>query len=344
MALAKFREAGWEVATYGNCKDLLKDIIEKPPRLLLTNLVLYNGSGVQVLDVLQKIPDRFKHTKVLVVSSFATKENIRECFKRGAKDFLITPFPPENLFPRLIYHLQEKKEIGNQDLEQGAGKDSTATSHEKLVLSLLLDGLNTVATGGDGHATLYKLTKHIERIVSVNRASCLLAEPGGETATVLASNDDPNLFGLRLSLGKYPEISHVLNTGLIVIVDDISKNPLTQDIQNQVKTIRISSIMVLPVKFNGECIGVFSLRSSEAANPFTVDVARLCQGICTSSSPVVHSFRHLLATRNAAHAVATPSQNPTPPSGNPAEGTAGAGVEASAAQAAGSLPAEKKAS
>lgn len=289
QALGRFREAGWEVAAFGNAKTLIEDIQNNPPRLVVTNLVLNNGTGLQVLEATKSL----HRTKVLIVSAMAAQENIKECFRRGAVDFIITPFPPDNLYARLIYHLQEKKEIASRELTVPMVRTAKPSHSAKDVLTAIYDSLNFIAVGNNPHDTLVKLTTQMERIVPINRCSVIVADTGDTSAYVLASNDDPQLFGLKIDLGKYPEVSHVINTGLIVIVDDITKNPLTQSIKKKVKTIKISSIMVLPIRYQGETIGVFSLRSQEAVNPFTVDVARACQAISTSSAHLVDALKEL---------------------------------------------------
>ena len=67
---------------------------ESAPRLLLTDLVLPDGDGLQVVELWRKF---FPSSPVLLCTAFATVENAVKSLKMGAFDFLRKPLQEESL-------------------------------------------------------------------------------------------------------------------------------------------------------------------------------------------------------------------------------------------------------
>ena len=119
-------------------------------------------------------------------------------------------------------------------------------------------------------------------LLTSNRTSLIIVDSESNTGVVLASSDDPNFFDFPISLHEYPEILHVLHTGNFVLIDDVSQNSLTQKINEKVKTILIGSIMVFPVRYQGEVVGVLTIRRAQARELPSMQVMRILQAIANT--------------------------------------------------------------
>ena len=106
---------------------------------------------------------------------------------------------------------------------------------------------------------------------SVARCSVVLAEPGATEGTVVAAYENPTLRDLRVDLGKYPEIVQALASGQTVMVEDVEKSPLYQDVRatwgNETLGSRTRSVIAMPFKLGADRSGVFFLRTTMADPP-----------------------------------------------------------------------------
>jgi transcriptional regulator with GAF, ATPase, and Fis domain len=81
-----------------------------------------------------------------------------------------------------------------------------------------------------------------------------------EKGVVLASSDKKNIAGLELDLKKYPEIQLVVNTGKIVVIDNLEESRALSKIKNELKEIVFNSMVVCPIYYHHKAFGVLSMR------------------------------------------------------------------------------------
>ena len=96
---------------------------------------------------------------------------------------------------------------------------------------------------------------------------------------VLATSDDPNFHNFPITLDQYPEILHVIHAGNLIFVEDVSQNALTERIKKSVKSISIGSLMVFPVFYQGEIVGVLNVRRPQATEVPEMHIMRIMQAI-----------------------------------------------------------------
>jgi len=94
MVEETFRRNGWDVRSGGTCAEGKAFLDERLPDLLLTDLQLPDGSG---LDLLQRGVGRDPRLPVIVMSAFGTIEIAVEAMKHGAYDFVPKPFDTKRL-------------------------------------------------------------------------------------------------------------------------------------------------------------------------------------------------------------------------------------------------------
>jgi DNA-binding NtrC family response regulator len=90
-ALAKL---GCEVESFEDPKKALERIEEKTFDIVVTDIRMEEIDGIEILE---KVKARSDHTKVIMITGYATVEVAREALGKGAFDFIAKPFKPNDL-------------------------------------------------------------------------------------------------------------------------------------------------------------------------------------------------------------------------------------------------------
>ena len=81
---------------------------ERPPDLLLLDVMMPGQSGLDVLEFVRSDPD-LEGTPVVVVSAFSSEADRRAAVAAGANRFLAKPFEPDDLVSVVEELLQETR-------------------------------------------------------------------------------------------------------------------------------------------------------------------------------------------------------------------------------------------
>jgi len=92
---------GYQVVALDADADVPAAVRREKPDLLLMDVHLFHQSGLQILDKLRRASDT-QSTCVVMTSGMNMKE---ECIRRGANDFLLKPYMPDDLFSILRRNL-----------------------------------------------------------------------------------------------------------------------------------------------------------------------------------------------------------------------------------------------
>jgi len=82
-------KAGYKVETFTESADALDRMKEKDFEIVITDLKMEGIDGMQFLT---HVKERFPATEVIVITGFATMETAKESFQKGVFDFLAKPF------------------------------------------------------------------------------------------------------------------------------------------------------------------------------------------------------------------------------------------------------------
>jgi len=85
---------GFEVEVYENSSQAVSRLNEKDFDIVITDVRMEEINGIQVLE---HIISKSKHTKVIIITGYATVEVAREALIKGAFDFIAKPFKPNDL-------------------------------------------------------------------------------------------------------------------------------------------------------------------------------------------------------------------------------------------------------
>jgi DNA-binding NtrC family response regulator len=119
MVEETLRRRDYDVATGANVAEGRALLDEAPPDLLLTDLQLPDGTG---LELLAQALERDPLTPVIVMSAFGTIEIAVDAVKSGAYDFVTKPFDTNRLVS-LVGHALERRPLAVDAKAPGAGED-----------------------------------------------------------------------------------------------------------------------------------------------------------------------------------------------------------------------------
>ncbi len=259
-------------------KRFVARLAEEAFDICILNLLL---GGIGPFELIRNVRSvsRNPEIKIIVVSKQVQKLNIQNTLKAGANDFVADPVDNENLRNRILYHLTPKKVIENL-----AGDPTVLSKEAWPFLNCLLESTEALARTNAQtiSGAFYQIMCRIARLLSSNRTSMMICDEESNTGVVLASSDDPNFIDFPVVLNKYPEVLDVIHSGNFVLIDDVSKNQLTQQIGETVRSISIGSIMVFPVRYAGEVVGVLQVRRPKATDLPSMDNLRVLQSLANT--------------------------------------------------------------
>ena len=80
---------GYEVETFTSGADALQRITERHFDIVVTDLKMEGVDGMQFLT---EVKDKYPATEVIVITGFATMATAKDSFNKGVFDFLAKPF------------------------------------------------------------------------------------------------------------------------------------------------------------------------------------------------------------------------------------------------------------
>jgi DNA-binding NtrC family response regulator len=112
-------KGGYIVEVYDDGAKALARLEEASFDIVVTDVRMEEVDGIRVLEQVQ---DRSKHTKVIIITGYATVEVAREALAKGAFDFIAKPFKPNDL--RVI--IEKAIEVLRAERVKASGDTTTA--------------------------------------------------------------------------------------------------------------------------------------------------------------------------------------------------------------------------
>jgi len=110
-------EEGFAVDMAGSGAEALEQLDKQAYQLMLLDIKMPGMDGVEVL---QKASERFASLNVIMMTAYATVETAVEAMKIGALDYLIKPFDPLTLIPKVLRIYQDLVAAQGREIEVGA--------------------------------------------------------------------------------------------------------------------------------------------------------------------------------------------------------------------------------
>jgi diguanylate cyclase (GGDEF)-like protein len=243
----------------------LDHISKSPPTALIVE-------GSLLKSVARKI------TEFPAVSIIAgdIKKGIENLMTHNVRSYLYRPYIEKDLHYKLESVTLDGDRIGN--LEREVTELEAVLTLTQLLTSTL-----------DPKELLFKIVSKIAEIMPVTRCSVIRTDWGRRSAFVVASFEDPGVFGIKLSLKKYPEIVEALTSKKPVVIKNIETDPLMKRVKHIILPLGIRSILVMPIFFRAKVIGTLFLRTSRSEHAFTKNEFRLLNTIANASAKALNN-------------------------------------------------------
>ena len=233
------------------------------PEFALIDLLLPQKNALSILDEIRRLNIQ---TEVIVVSGHSSPANVREVLARGATDYLVKPFTPNDLLTRLTFHLRKKIIL----------EKTTPADEANRYLYLVDLILRQSVANQSVHEMLYKLSSMVGSFLKAHRVSFVQTQENGGLV-VRASSDDPNFRDHEVHPNSYPEIVFVLNTATSVAIENINQDPAMAGIKKGLVDFSFNAIIVTPVFQGRHLWGVLSARMPDSRIEISNEDIRLTQ-------------------------------------------------------------------
>lgn len=232
-----------------------KMLLAWQPKVLIVDLLLPEANAFELLRFCQnEAVLREKNVAVLVMSGHNSEENVRESYQRGARDYLARPIRYPDLLSRVVFHCRDNRSV--TEIKGEATTDSLKIAD--LVITQALEKLPF-------EEILHNITQMATLKVKGMRCS-IVFQMTHEKGIVLASNDKKDIAGLALDLRKYPEIQLVVNTGKMIVIDNLDESRALSRIKNEFKNISFNGMILCPLYYQQKIFGVISMRMPSDTN------------------------------------------------------------------------------
>jgi len=253
------KEHGYEVVVCPGGDGLLTKLEEVKPALLLLDIMMPKIDGLQLLERLKQ-DERYKDLPVLMVSSMPPEDATVKALGLGAADFIAKPFRVRELLARVEAHIR-------------VGQALAQAREEARSRAAMVDILHEVTDSLKPDEIYHILARRVARVLNISKCSMVLAKSGDETGVVVAAYENPMLRNLQIELARYPEIRQALTTGRLVLVEDVSTDPLYKEerLRWEKDGIKVPtrSAVALPFWMKDQQMGVFFLRTTGDDPPLT---------------------------------------------------------------------------
>ncbi len=264
-------KAGFRVATAGNGEEGLSFLENIIPAAIVSDLVMPEMDG---LEFCQKIRSnsRLSGIPIIILTARIDLESTVNPFQVGADDYMTKPVDGQELIARLMANIAKHE-------------THTRLQNEARSSTVLLDIARCVTSSLDTQTILRQVVERVaESLEDVVRCSIVYIRHDSVCGYVVASSDDPDLSALKIDLDKYPEIKQAITTRKPIVVSDINSDPLLKLVRNQIDSSKFNSIIVLPVLFQADVIGVMVVRMMRKLTSFMEDELKFYELVANVSA------------------------------------------------------------
>jgi len=177
MLTILFQKAGYRVTAAAGCVEGLVALAASPPDLVMTDLKMPDGSG---LDILKKTRESNPDLPVVMITAYSSTKTAVEALKAGAYDYIAKPFDVEEL-KHVVARALEKKRLVDENValkERAEGRSAAGVVGISRKMRTLFDLISrigkttsTVLIAGES-GTGKELVAH-----AIHQASSRAAQP-----------------------------------------------------------------------------------------------------------------------------------------------------------------------
>jgi GAF domain-containing protein len=170
---------------------------------------------------------------------------------------------------------------------------------ERDQLVAVIDMLQGISSSLHFEQILQTIAAKLGHTYGLDRCSIYLAADNKEVR-LMATYEDPTIRNLIVDLERYPELKQAFESGKTVFIPDATEDPRFTSVRDNLASRNVGSIIVAPIRWQGNTIGAIFLRTERAASPFSDSDVRFCQVIASLTANALrnaHRFELLRHTR-----------------------------------------------
>ncbi|MEJ1238396.1 response regulator transcription factor [Chryseolinea sp. T2] len=157
--------------TFSNCLDLMNNIIDTKPDVVIMDIDMPGMNGIEGVKVIRKT---FPTVQILMLTVFNNDENVFAAVKAGAAGYILKNAEPQYLLQAIseVYNggapmtpgIARKVLMQFQNMLPEANKDYHLSQREKEVLALLVEGHSYKMIGSKLNITYDTVRAHMKKI------------------------------------------------------------------------------------------------------------------------------------------------------------------------------------
>jgi len=309
MMAAAMWDSGYQaVVAHDGAEGLNLALCERPD-LILLDLRLPKMSGMQVLRALH---EQQVHVPVVVVTAWRSEELVIEALRLGVKDYISKPFALKELLEVVERALAEERLrrerdalteqllISNQELERRASN------------LMLINRISTILTSSlDASKILDRTVLRLVELIRVDYGGALILERDKQHGVVLAEYPIRQLADRHFSLPHVPSMQQGLERGIPYVIEDAAKHAFLEPFREQVVSLDMRSLLLVPLVARGEMIGILLLVSLGQQRAFSDEEMEICQTVAGQAAAAVANARLLQDIQQQRRALARKTQELT---------------------------------
>lgn len=271
---------GYEVLEASDGEEALRQAKSFGPDLILLDIALPNGIGVEVLRALRGDNGTLE---IPIIAIAAEEGGVVQGFEAVADDYVTRPVRRPELLTRVRTQLRGK--YLQEQLEK-----------EKRDLSAILEIAKAISSTLKPEEILSVIVRMAATILGALRCSLILVGHDGKHGYVLASHENPDLPRVKIPLRRYPEVREAIKARRTVIVWDTASDPLMAGVRARLLDKDFASILVLPIVLEDDVVGTILLRMARSQRTFTEREVRLCEIVAELAAKALqnaHLFQDL---------------------------------------------------
>jgi len=261
-------DEGYQITSAYDARQAFRFLENQSIDLVLTDLVMGEKSGVDVLNMTFKIQPE---TVVVMMTGQPTIENAVTVLKSGAYDYLMKPFSLENLKATIKRGL-EKKKLRQENI------------HLKEAVSLYKIS--------EAMGSTTKLDHLLNLILKM-----VIKELGGDMASILLLDDKSKRLRPKAFLGMSPDL---LKNGFLAGTDPVSEwvvknakprifTPRETPFFNGEQRSMVKSLISYPLLAKGKVLGTLNLMRTYHPSPFTTGQLQSLSIIASKAASAIES-------------------------------------------------------
>ncbi len=136
----------------------------------------------------------------------------------------------------------------------------------------------------DPDSLLFLIVKKISEVLKDTRCSLIHVDKHKKTGQILATSEDPELKNITIDLSKYPEIIKAIEDDQIVIIKDVGDSPLIKEFRENLISIGVQSIIVIPIHYTEGAMGILYLKTLRKGSQLSDQEIKTCRIIAGMAS------------------------------------------------------------